>query len=419
MRRPIFPTLPLVLAVLALALAGCSKPKTVLTTQQKNEVDKSILAALPEDPGLVRLDADFGGKIKLLGYTLSGGNLMPGKTSTLTWYWQSTAALDGDYKIFVHLDGARRLTLDHYAVAGLLPVSAWKPGQIIQDSQLIEVPASYPPGGARLWVGLFDAAAWKQQHKDVRLPVKDPGKTTKDAKERLLVAKLWVGEKNEKKANAWKTPTPPTMDGKLDEALWAKALTEVGDFVDERNGKAVPGAQTTKAGFLWDERYLYLGVQVQDNDVRTPYTERDSTLWTNGKRGRMDVVELFLSVDPEVAGSYIELQVSPAGAIFDAIFTGHRVPEWKEAAANLTLSLEKAVFVDGSLNDPKEDRGYSLEVAIPLDQLPGITEIPAKGAIFRANLFRLSNGPEIPSCWNPAGGDYHNLLAGGLLTLAE
>jgi hypothetical protein len=405
--------------VLALALAGCSRPKTVLTTQQKNEVDKSILAALPEDPNLVRLDADFGGKVKLLGYALPAGNLMPGTTVTITWYWQSLAALDGDYKIFVHLDGARRLTLDHYAVAGLLPVSAWKPGQIIQDSHQVEIPSSYPPGAARLWVGLFDSTAWKQKHKDLRLAVKDPGKGTKDAKDRLLAAKLWIGEKNEKRAKAWKTPTPPTMDGKLDEALWAKALGEVGGFVDERNGKPLPGGQAARAGFLWDERYLYLGVQVEDNDVRSPYTDRDSTLWTNGKRGRMDVVELFLSTDPEVGGSYFELQVSPAGVVFDALFTGHRTPEWQEAAANLTFSLEKAVFVDGTLNDPKEDRGYSLEVAIPLSELPGITDLPTLGATFRANLFRLSNGPEIPACWNPAGGDYHNLLAGGLLTLAE
>jgi hypothetical protein len=267
-------------------------------------------------------------------------------------------------------------------------------------------------------VGLFEASAWKQQRKDLRLAVKDAGKGEKDAKDRLMVARLWVGEKSEKKAQAFKIATPPTLDGKLDEAFWGKALDEVGFFVDERNGKPLPEGQKVRAGFLWDERYLYLGAQVEDGDVRSPYTKRDDTLWTNGKRGRMDVVELFLSVDPEVGGQYFELQISPAGTIFDAVFTGHRRPDWPEAAANLTFQVEKAVFVDGTLNDPAQDQGYSVEVAIPLAELPGIKDLPGQGATFRANLFRLSNGPEIPATWNPAGGDYHNLLAGGLLTLA-
>lgn len=406
------------LILLALFAWSCSKPKTVMTTQQRNEVDKSILKALPEDPSLVPVGADFEGKIKLLAYSLSGRNVVAGKPVVITYYWQCVQPVPGDYKIFVHLDGARRLTLDHYAVSGLLPTSGWKAGDIIRDAQTIDVSASFPEGTANLWAGFFDVGAWKEKHQDKRLAVTDPGKTRKDGKERLLVTTLWVGEAGQRKAQAFRLAQPLVVDGKLDQ-VWDRAFESVGNFVDERNGKYLPIEQQVKAGFLWDDRYLYLAWHVTDVDVRSPYTARDSTLWTNGKKGRMDVAELFLSVSPEAAGPYMELQLSPANVVFDALFTSHRTPSWKNAAVGLDLGLLSGAQVQGTLNDPKDDQGYTLEMAIPFAEIPGFTGTPATGMSFRVNLFRLSNGPEIPAAWCKAGGDYHNLLAGGLLELAE
>lgn len=407
-KNPMIRRALLVVVVVALAAAACSRPKKVLTAQQRNEVERNLLEELPPDPDLVRLDANFEDKVTLLGYVVSSDRITPGEGPiTVTYYWRCEAKVDGDMKIFVHLDSAKRTTFDHYAVSGLLPTSQWEPGQIIQDVQTIDVARGYPAGTARLWVGFFDQTLWSERQENKRLTLTDPGKGRKDKGERLLVATLWIGEGGPKAADAVKT-AGVTIDGALDEPAWAKAMASVGPLVKVRGGAAATAGQGVKAGFLWDDENLYLAFEVEDRDVKSTFTARDSKLWT------MDNVELFLRPSSGGAGPYVEIQVSPANVVFDALFTGHRSPEWEKAAANLTLGIESAVTVEGTINKPGRDGGWTAELAIPFAELPGVDGPPTPGTTWTANLYRISDGKAGDAVtWVPVGGDFHELTGAG------
>jgi len=70
----------------------------------------------------------------------------------LTLYWQTSAALHSDYTVFVHsLDFEGKLAgqADGPPLADHYPTSAWRPGEIVQDSRLV-------PPGQRYLVGLYD-----------------------------------------------------------------------------------------------------------------------------------------------------------------------------------------------------------------------------------------------------------------------
>jgi len=402
--------LVLILAAV-LAATACSRPKKVLTAQQRNEVERNILEELPPDPDLVRIDANFEDKVTLLGYTISAERVTPGdQPLTVTYYWRCDAKVEGDMKIFVHLDSSKRTTYDHYAVSGLLPTSQWEPGQIIQDVQTIDIGRGYPEGTALLWVGFFDQTLWSERHQNKRLTLKDPGKGRIDKGERLLVATLWIGKGGPKSAKVSRT-SAVTIDGKLDEPGWAKAMASVGPLVKVRAGAAADPGHGVKAGFLWDDERLYLAFEVEDRDLRSRFSERDSKLWT------MDNVELFLRPSSGEGGPYVELQVSPANVIFDALFTGHRSPKWETAAANLTLDVESAVVVEGTLNKPGRDGGWTAELSVPFKDLPGVDGPPAPGTTWTANLYRISEGKAADALtWVPMGGDFHELTGAGRIT---
>jgi hypothetical protein len=403
--------------LLVAAFPACRSPKKVLTELDKQQVKDSILAELPTGPEIIPLGTNFDDKVMLAGYSLSKTQVKPGDGVALTLYWKSLAKVDGDFKIFVHLDSSKaRKTFDHYAVGGLYPTANWNPGEIVKDELPIQLDANFPSGPAKIWVGFFDARAWKEEKKNVRLGVKDVGKARTDKQDRLLVAAFLVGDVEEKKLTVRKTAAPITVDGKLDEAGWKQAMADTGAFYTT-DGKPLPPTEKVEAGMMWDDTHLYLAFQVADADLRTPYTARDSTLWSGGKSGSSDVMEFFF--DPDGDGlDYLELQVSPAGVIFDARFTSYREPAWK-TAAQFNMDVQAKAVTDGSLNDPSPDKGYTIEVAIPWKDLPGLGAAPAAGRKFTANFFRLSNSGTWAAVWSPVGNDFHDLTLAGTVTFGQ
>lgn len=110
-------------------------------------------------------------------------------------------------------------------------------------------------------------------------------------------------------ALAARATAPPVLDGRLDEAVWAAAPVQRLDRaeqvsrygVDQAPARAWGGPADLSAGlrFAWDERNLYLAVEVRDDVYRAE--ERDGLLW------RMDGLQLL--VDPfrqsdDKAGKY-------------------------------------------------------------------------------------------------------------------
>ena len=405
------------LLVAAVGFSGCRSPKKVLTERDKQQVKDSVLAEVPTGDDIVQVNASFEGKITLAAYSVSKQRPKPGDTVALTLYWQCNGEVDGDFKIFVHMDSSKaRKTYDHYAVGGLYPTSNWQKGEVIKDELSMQIDQNFPIGPSKLWLGFFDVKAWKSEQKNVRLKVTDAGTVRSDKKDRLLVTAFMVGDVEEKNLKIKKASCEVNLDGKPDEACWQQAFVDGGAFY-QPSGEKLAVTDKVEAGMLYDETNLYLAFKVKDTDLRTPYKQRDSTLWSGGKKGASDVMEVFF--DPDMDGKdYLELQISPAGVIFDAIFTSYRSPAWKKAST-VDLTFKHEVSLDGTLNDGNADKGYSVEASIPWSELPGLKAAPEPGRKFHVNFFRLSNNGAWAAAWSPVGNDFHDLSLAGIVTFGK
>lgn len=98
-------------------------------------------------------------RIELVGYDLElpqAGFAGAGQAFTITWHWRAIQRVPGNYKIFLHVDGAgNRLNGDHEPVGDRYPVRLWDEGDVILDRQTLTVPANYRPGLYTFFIGFY------------------------------------------------------------------------------------------------------------------------------------------------------------------------------------------------------------------------------------------------------------------------
>ncbi len=193
--------------------------------------------------------------------------------------------------------------------------------------------------------------------------------------------------------------SPITVDGRLDEPAWRSAPEAV--LVDSLTGR--PLRYPTTARILWDDANLYVGFACRDDDAwARPGRKNDDPIYED------EVVEIF--VDPGGAGrDYAEIEVSPANVRFDARFRSWRSDlaeaiRW-ESGARHSVQIERG---------PDGDRGWTVEMAIPLETLRGRAPLPRPGDRWRLNLYRLETHNR--AGWKEGGafspplrGDFHSL----------
>jgi hypothetical protein len=207
---------------------------------------------------------------------------------------------------------------------------------------------------------------------------------------------------------------PFEIDGDLSKPDWAAAAeVELLRAVD-----GAPARQTTGLRLLWDDLHLYAAFRVADDDIRASHTRRDAPLWEE------EVVELFL--DPWGAGRvYVEIEVSPANVILDALIVNRaREGELERDLDALRgwrcQGLRTAARVDGVLNGGPVSRGWNVEIAIPLRQLAPQPQ-PAPGVEWRFNAYRIDRsawGDELQA-FSPIGRpDFHVPARFGVLAFA-
>jgi len=118
------------------------------------------VAPLPETPA-VTLDARFGERIRLHGYTLAGDGFAPGDVLPVTMFWEAQAPIAERYKVTIQLlDDAGQLVAQHDTEPGdgLMPTTTWDPDQILADRYGVPLPGDLPPGRYTLIVGLYHVA---------------------------------------------------------------------------------------------------------------------------------------------------------------------------------------------------------------------------------------------------------------------
>ncbi|MFT5430593.1 MAG: hypothetical protein ACI9OJ_001268 [Myxococcota bacterium] len=419
---------------------GCKKPrKFVRTKAQQERVDNAVSKTAPTPK--FAAGVNFADKIRLVGVDITPANPKPGAKIVVDFWWEVLAPIesDGDWKVFVHIEGPTeagrpaRVIADHYAVedgpggTGLYPVKEWKKGEFIKDSKTIDLVdprgQKVGPGNVKIFVGIFDAEAWDKRQENVRLSVKDAG-TGKASEDRVEVATFVVGSpKAVVPAKPFKAPTllvrkavtPIVIDGKLDDAAWRAAVAT--PALARPDGKALAPAMRTQVRALWDDQAIYFGWTVTDKSPKSTFTARDDELW------KQDVVEVYL--DPGADGkNYVELQVSPKNVVFDALFASHRKPDWKEARKWNLAGLQTAVNAGPIAGSSSP--GWTVEIMIPWADLQAVGGAkPALGTRWKANFFRIEHPGSFSSmaAWSPVSddqrADFHNLARGGFLVFAE
>lgn len=196
----------------------------------------------------------------------------------------------------------------------------------------------------------------------------------------------------------WRAATPITIDGRLDETAWAKAQG-VGPFLMNRD--ASPAPFRTEAKVLYDDSFLYFSFSSMDDNVWATLRKRDEHLWEE------EVVEVFLQADP-LQRNYIEIEVNPLGTLLDIYLldTRKNLPydSWNSA------KLKWAVHVDGTIDGKGGDRGWTCEIALPLeDVVTAPNRPPRQGDRWRMNLYRVESRPSSAGvAWSPTmQGDFH------------
>ena len=161
-------------SILLLCLAGCL-PNPQSVKERRENFDRSGLTGtlILENPpaDMKPIGAVFGGRLKLLGYTLDPPQPKPGDRIKVTYFWTALKTVDEDYEVFVHGDAitgkSSRLHGDHFPAEGEYPTDVWQVGEIVVDPFKMWI----PPGFGVKQLGLF-TGMYKDKY---RVPLTDRG----------------------------------------------------------------------------------------------------------------------------------------------------------------------------------------------------------------------------------------------------
>ncbi|MDP2956056.1 MAG: DUF5916 domain-containing protein [Longimicrobiales bacterium] len=149
-------------------------------------------------------------------------------------------------------------------------------------------------------------------------------------------------------ARATRATTPIVLDGVLDEAAWAAAPV-LGGFMQARPDRGHPATELTEARILYDDEYLYVGVELWDREpdkLIIPSLEQDF------ESGNSDIFGITLDTFLDRRNAFMFL-VNPKGAVKEAQdFDDSR----QENAA------WEGIF---EVRTRIHDRGWTVEWAIP------------------------------------------------------
>ena len=175
------------------------------------------------------------------------------------------------------------------------------------------------------------------------------------------------------------------IDGRLDEPSWAAApWTE--SFVDIEGGSRPLPRFRTRAKMLWDQENFYVGAELEEPDVWSTLSQRDSVIFQDND------FEIFLDPDGDTH-VYYELEVNASATPWDLLLIkpyrdgGPAIHAWDIAG------LRVGVHVRGTLNRPGDrDEGWTVEMAMPwkiLEEAAPGRKPPTAGDQWRVNFSRV------------------------------
>ena len=183
----------------------------------------------------------------------------------------------------------------------------------------------------------------------------------------------------------YRTTDALTIDGKAEETSWKKARWS-NYFVDIEGDKKPEPYLKTRMKMLWDDDFLYFYAYMEEPHIWATLKERDAVIFHDND------FEIFIDPDGDTH-NYFEFEVNAFNTVWDLLLTrpyrdgGRAINAWD------IKGLKSAVHLDGTLNEPSdEDKGWSVEVAIPWKTMKEGTSIPVppKNAhMWRVNFSRV------------------------------
>jgi len=400
--------------LLALLCATCAKrgaPPDSHHDKNKRAVSAYVLKFAPEVTH--PLDIAFDDSVKLIGYDIDQSGALPrGKPITLTLYWTLTEPLEGRWKILTHvLDPYGGKIADLYNAGPLragrrghprFPPSSWSAGRFYVD----EVKFTLPPRTAARRVSVV-AGIYRNSALSMTVT-----KGEADERQRALVASFDVAVED---PGITLTKLPPVdkiaVDGRLDEPAWGGA-TVLGPFIkverrDTKRGAPKPdgsapthSALQARARMLWNNRGLYLGYEVHDENLQGDRPDAGGS----AERALRDAVVLVVDPDQDGTSDY-EIQINPQNLQVATRSSGKGPSENSGTRQPRTPWLSRtvsAVMVDGTLDqDGDKDRGYVVEAMIPWASFGDAPRHPpAPGDTWKMNLYSVAAESGIG--WAPA-----------------
>lgn len=175
------------------------------------------------------------------------------------------------------------------------------------------------------------------------------------------------------------------IDGKADEASWQQAspLSPLRDI----EGAAIPNR--TQIRMMWDDQYLYVHADMQEENLWATLTERDSIIYQDPD------FEVFIDPDGDTR-NYVEIEINALNTVWDLFLTE------PYRSGNIALhdwnipGLKHAVHLRGTLNDSSDkDAGWSVEMAIPWTGITGHSNHPRTATAPPANSILRMNFSQV------------------------
>lgn len=342
-----------------------------------------------------------GGAVTYLGSIVEPAKPQPGQQVVLKHYFRADQPVQGTWRFFLHvMDESTKQqvgNLDHELQQGQAPLGTWPVGKIIEDVHGFQMPNFQ--GSLRLYLGF-----WSDRG---RLPVDTAALSDGDG--RVQGPKIEGPQAPPlPEYSAKRVAKPPTLDGKLDDAVWAQAP----EVVLKRSFDGGPVQRRTTFRVLYDDQFIYVGFHAEDPDIWGTKRNKDDDIYNE------EALEVFFDADGDGA-TYNELQVSPHNVNFDASFVARR-SDLKTAMA-WESGMETQVFIKGTLDDDQTDEFWEAEMKIPIAKLTSVPRVPPqKGDRWRFNAYRLEqfthHQPGEGQSFSPLFvGDFHALPRFGWL----
>ena len=154
----------------------------------------------------------------------------------------------------------------------------------------------------------------------------------------------------------------PDLDGRVAKPFWDRACWSE-DFVDIEGDLKPRPAKRTRVKMLWDDEYLYIGAELEEDQIWAEVIERDAVIFYDND------FEVFIDPDGDTH-NYYELEMNALNTVWDLLLPkpyrdgGPAINGWD------IKGLKTAVSIDGRLNDASADnRGWTLEIALPWSAL--------------------------------------------------